>query len=163
MQRSQTAAWAMLALALSACGRGGPSLYRVYGKVIYKGQPATGAAVHFRRDGDTGPEGASFPIGLVDEAGDFRLELEGVGQGAPAGKYKVLVLWPEDVPLSSTSKREASKSGKPAHGSVASADRKGPKSVVDRLKYRYFSHEKPLLKAEVTSGSNQLEPFELKD
>jgi hypothetical protein len=33
----------------------------------------------------------------------------------------------------------------------------------DRLQGRYFDASKPLLKAEVKPGTNQLEPFELSD
>jgi hypothetical protein len=154
-----------LALVLASCGRGGPPLYPVYGKLTHKGQPAVGASVHFRRDGDAGPEGVVFPIGVADESGDFRLEMPDGSVGAPAGKYKVLVLWPEAATVAPPGKSAArpSKSAKGARPTVSSADRNGPQSVVDRLKYRYFSVERPLLEAEVQPQSNQLEPFDLKD
>ncbi len=168
MKRSGRVVLAMpaLALVLASCGRDGPALYPVYGKVTYKGQPAAGAAVHFRRDGDTSPEGVSFPIGVVDEAGEFQLEMSGIGDGAPAGKYKVLIIWSEDAPRPSAAAKaapRASKSSRPATVVVASADRNGSKSVADRLHYRYFNLEKPLLEAEVRAETKRLEPFELKD
>jgi predicted small lipoprotein YifL len=162
MKRSRRAALAILALALASCGRAGPPLYPVRGKVTYKGQPAAGAAVHFRRDGDAGPGGATFPVGIVDEAGDFRLEMPDGASGAPAGRYKVLVLWPEAAKVAPAPTKGA-RPGKSAPETVASADRNGSKSVVDRLKYRYFSVDKPLLEAEVRPESNELQPFVLKD
>ena len=165
MKPSRGAALAILgvALALASCGRGGAPLYPVRGKLTYKGQPAAGASVHFRREGDAdGPQGPVFPIGLVDEAGEFRLEMPDGGAGAPAGAYKVLVLWPEAAAACAAPAKGA-KPRKPAPGTVASADRNGPKSVVDRLKYRYYHLDKPLLEAEVRPESNELPPFELKD
>lgn len=160
---------ALLTTVSTSCSRSGPGFYPVHGKVIYQGQPAKGAAVHFHREGETAEEAANFPIGLVDEEGNFFLEVHGVGQGALPGKYKVLIRWnprkdpdaPAPAPAPAPSPSANKKAKKPAE-SIAE-QRRDPRSATDRLNFRYFHLDKPLLFAEVKPETNNLEPFELKD
>src|SRR5262245_61447417 len=86
------AAWS---LACSSCG-GPEGLHPVYGKVLYKGEPAAGATVYFHREGGIDPAKPVIPSGVVDEEGNYSLSTLDVGRGAPAGKYAVLVMWPRD-------------------------------------------------------------------
>ena len=84
----------VLAATLVSCGRrDGPPLYPVYGKVMYKGQPAVGATIMFRREDPEPNTTPPVPTGLVDEEGAFSLALEDQSAGAPAGKYAVLIQW----------------------------------------------------------------------
>jgi hypothetical protein len=154
----------VLPLLLASCSGTAPGRYPVRGKVTYKGQPATGASVHFRREGETPDEAANFPIGAVDSEGNFELKAEGLGYGALPGKYKVLILWSEE-PNREASDGSASGKSKKARGPVVPVGelRRDPKSVTDRLKFRYFNLQNPLLAAEVRPGTNQLDPFDLKD
>lgn len=142
----------LFSVALHGCGSDG--LAPVTGSATYQGKPATGAAVHFHREGATPEEETNFPMGLVDSEGKFRLETAGVGSGAVPGKYKVLVRW---VP-------EKDANAPPAKGAKHDPDdKKDPKFDSDRLKFRYFRLNQPLLSAEIKPGSNDLNPFELKD
>lgn len=158
---------ACLTILCTSCSRTGPGYYPVYGKVTYQGKPAKGAAVHFHREGETGEESTNFPMGVVDEEGNFFLEVHGVGHGALPGKYKVLIRWnPEKdeanaPPAPSASKTSKRKVKAPVE-SIAER-RRDPKSDTDLFKFRYFKLDKPLLFAEVKPETNNLEPFDLKD
>jgi hypothetical protein len=143
-------------LVILPVGCGSAGLYPVTGSVTYQGKPATGAAVHFHREGATGNDVTSFPIGIVDAEGNYRLETRGVGNGAVPGKYTVLVLWAPEPDLNAP---PVTKTGGPS----PSSKRKDPKSDADRLKFRYFQADKPLLTAEVKPEVNHLNVFELKD
>ncbi len=147
----------VLAMAALPPGCGSAGRYPVTGSVTYQGKPATGASVHFRREGETAEEALAFPTGVVDAEGKFSLEVPGVGPGALPGKYKVLVLWPLEKDLNAPP-TAAKKPGQSAAGS-----RRDPKSDADRLKFRYFKLDTPLLTAEVKPETNTLGAFELKD
>jgi hypothetical protein len=154
---------ALLSMAPGGCGSGG--LASVSGSVTYQGKPAKGASVHFRREGETPEEGANYPIGIVDEEGHFDLEVAGVGWGAIPGRYKVLVRWPpESKDVAAAPVATKNNKRKQAGFAPSAAElRRDPKSSSDRLKFRYFNPEKPLLFAEIKPGTNKLDPFELKD
>ena len=153
---------ALLAMAPAGCGSSG--LATVSGSVTYQGKPAKGATVHFRREGETPQEAANYPIGIVDEEGKFDLEVAGVGWGAVPGKYKVLVRWPpESKEVTAAPAATKNKRTKKGFSPSAAELRRDPKSSSDRLKFRYFNPEKPLLSAEIKPGTNRLDPFELKD
>jgi len=138
----------------------GPSngLNTVRGKVLYKGQPAEGAVVYFHREGG---DNAVIPSGEVDSSGEFRLESGDLGSGATAGKYVVLVEWPEEP---TQQKDEPSKTKKVSAGNKATARRMKLDTIpTDKLKGRYSKIDHALLRAEVKSGVNDLPPFELTD
>src|SRR5208282_23326 len=81
----------------ASCSRSGPALYPVHGTVTYKGQPAEGAIVYFHQQGGSpGSAQSLIPTGFVDSTGKFSLDSGDLGSGAPAGKYAVLVQWPDD-------------------------------------------------------------------
>jgi hypothetical protein len=131
---------------------------------MYQGKPAKGATVHFRREGETPEQAANYPIGVVDEEGKFDLEVAGVGWGAAPGRYKVLVRWPPESKEVGAAPVAAKGKGKQTVSSSSAAElRRDPKSSSDRLKFRYFNPDKPLLFAEIKPGTNKLDPFELKD
>ena len=86
MRRSRVAALMMpvLAVTLASCGRvEGPPLYPVQGKVIFKGQPASGATVLFRREDPEPNTTPLVPTGLVDDEGMFTLAVEQRGRRCP--------------------------------------------------------------------------------
>jgi hypothetical protein len=93
-------------------------------------------------------------MGEVERDGTFQL-VSGDLRGAPPGRYDVRVVWPEG-PLRTHRADLARTVGKPAaRGS------KPELKADDRLKGRYTDPARPRLHAEVKSGSNHLEPFEL--
>jgi hypothetical protein len=76
-------------LCLTSCG-GNPRTYKVQGKVLYENKPAAGAVVTFHRaDGDK----TIMPNGVVKEDGTFELTTFALGDGVPAGDYKVTFFW----------------------------------------------------------------------
>jgi hypothetical protein len=136
------------------CGNSA-GLVPVSGKVLYKGEPASGAVVYFHREGGTDVPGLPIPSGTVEDDGTFSLSSDNLGNGAKPGKYAVLVEWRDRagdgfVPVKTRGKTNLVK---------RSRVRKGP----DRLGGRYFNIGNPLLHAEVSSSWNRLEPFDLKD
>jgi hypothetical protein len=157
------AALAMILASAASCSRSGPGFYPVYGKVTYKGQPATGASVHFHREGATGEEEVNFPIGVVDEAGNYTLAVEGVGSGALPGKYKVLVRWSSVKEPTAPAAPVGGKKSKQRPGESIAEQRRDPKSESDRLNFRYFHLDKPLLFAEVKPETNNIPAFDLED
>ena len=164
-EKSALALVFLLAMAPIGCSSNG--LASVSGSVTYQGKPAKGASVHFHREGETAEEAVNFPIGIVDEDGNYNLETAGVGYGAIPGKYIVLIRWALDKDENSASEATPTSNKKKKTRNVvrrSAADlRRDPATDSDRLKFRYFNRTKPLLRAEIKPGSNKLEPFELKD
>jgi hypothetical protein len=148
--------WLIVASAMGAGGCSNPAgLVPVSGKVLYRGEPATGAVVFFHRQAEPGGASGPIPFGVVEDDGTFSLSTDGLGWGARPGTYTVLVEWRDGkgdglTPVKTNGKTKLVK---------RSRIRSGP----DRLKGRYFDIAKPLLRAEVAAGSNSLPPFELTD
>jgi hypothetical protein len=140
-------------LGFAGCGNP-PGLYPVTGKVLWKGEPASGAVVYFHPEGSGPVTTPAIPSGLVDDDGSFYLTVDNLGNGCPPGKYAVLVEW-----------RDRSGDGVVTVGKGKSTVRKRSKvrSGPDRLKGRYLDIKKPLLHAEVLAQSNPLPPFRLDD
>jgi hypothetical protein len=125
---------AVAALATASCGGGGPKLHPVKGSVLYQDKPAAGATVVFQPVNST-PE-SPMPSGVVGEDGTFTLKTHPHGDGAPSGEYVVLVtLFPPDA-----------------------REMRNPQSL---LPARYGTAAESPLRATVTAGNNQLEPFRL--
>lgn len=131
-----------IAIACTSCSSR-DTLHPVHGRVRVKGEPAAGATVVFHREG---PAGQDLPTGIVDSEGSFTLTTGGK-PGAPAGNYTVTVVWPETKKLTGK---------EPITMGAELVD--GP----DRLRGVYGSPQKSALKAEIKSGKNELDPFELK-
>jgi hypothetical protein len=128
---------AVLTLACASCGNKN-NIYPVSGKVTYKGSPASGATVFFRRQGGD-PMNDHMIMGIVQEDGSFELVCGSLGKGAPPGEYDVLIEW----------KRVTGQSkGRPQHGP-------------DKLKGRYADPKRPLLHATIGAKATNLPPFEI--
>jgi hypothetical protein len=126
-----------LALAAAAgCGRGDSpvAVHPVSGQVRYAGEPAAGVQVFFYpTSAPTVPDIPMNPRAVTGPDGRFTLTTYADGDGAAAGGYQVILLWP------------------PA---------KGGESDTDRLLGWYdVAHSK--LTAQVQAGENKLPPFEL--
>lgn len=130
---------ATLALACASCGNKN-NIYPVSGKVTYKGAPAAGATVFFRRRGGD-PLNEHLIMGIVQEDGFFELVCGSLGKGAYPGEYDVLIEW----------KR------------VIDQRKGGPRHEPDKLKGRYADPKRPRLHAKVRAEANELPPFELTD
>ena len=138
--RARVAALATACFITAGCG--GPNgLYPVSGKVLYHGEPASGATVTFVRKGAADRQQEQTPQGVVHEDGTFTLACPG-GDGAAPGEYAVLVEWKE--------------------GAGKKKGRAPALSAPDRLKQRYMNPAQPLLTATVEAKTNTLPVFDLK-
>ena len=132
-----------LLVASLGCGgqdNGRIEVFPVTGKVLVKGQPAEGASVIFYSQSPA-PEGKTMPVpaGTTDANGDYQLTSYESGDGAPAGEYKVAIIWYEPPPANAV----------------------GVVEQRDRLRGRYASPETSKLTARVEQGGGELPPFEL--
>lgn len=98
MKRNQRLFAFALALFSSAtvmgCGRSGPSLHAVKGKVEVDGKPAEQALIFMHRkerNSLTDP----VPFGTCMADGSFAIETPNVGKGAEEGEYTITVYWPD--------------------------------------------------------------------
>ena len=84
---------ALLAVALASCSKSPekPATYPVSGRVLYEGNPATGAVVILHAIG--GAATGERPRAKADGKGEFTLSTFTKGDGAPAGEYAVTVEW----------------------------------------------------------------------
>jgi hypothetical protein len=129
--------------ALAGCGDGKIKRYPVTCTVHVDGKPAAGAFVIFCPV-DGPPElMRERPAGIADAEGKFLLTTIGGSDGVPAGKFKVLVQWPDGTP----------KQAAPGGPLVAS----GP----DKLHHKYFNLDTTPLTATIEAGTRELPPFEL--
>jgi hypothetical protein len=130
-----------LAFAVSGCRDSGQvAVHPVSGKVMHRGEPAVGAKVVLYAVDRQDPT-IPFPTGVVESDGSFRLTSYQESDGAPAGKFRVAVSWPEPIPAGEN------------------AETFSPR---DRLRDRYSNPEKSGLEVTIVRGENVLEPFELK-
>ncbi len=141
------------------CGNA-PGFYPVSGKVLYKGEPASGAVVYFHRADAPGNARQAIPFGIADENGGFYLSCDGLGGGCPPGQYAVLIEWRGKPAPAAEQPKPAPADGKTKQ---LATNRQMARQGVDRLSGRYFDIAKPLLRAEVLPQTNTLPPFELKD
>lgn len=128
---------------LSGCGSGELPVYSVSGEVRYQGKPADGAEIIFHPQGGSDESKQIRPNGRTDESGKFNLTTYKMGDGAPAGEYKISITLPGPIPGANPKDKSA------AHA--------GP----DLLQGRYAEAEKSGLKATVTTSANQLPTIEL--
>jgi hypothetical protein len=125
-------------LLVSGCGPKG--YYPVTGKVLHKGEPASGALVYFYPEEQKDPLHDQVPQGIVGDDGSFTLSSP-IGQGARPGPYAVLIEWKKD---------EGSLRGR------------GPGwNSPDRFGGRFMNPKSPVFRAEVKPEKNKLPPFEL--
>jgi hypothetical protein len=124
----------------------------VHGKVTYKGQPADGAVVTLQSDGappQTKQGNPIVPMGVAGDDGTFSISCAGLGDGAPAGKYKVLIVW-----------RPSAKS--PAAKLLTAKKRRSsdydPNALMpaDPFAGRYSNPAKPRFTTEIKPESNEL-------
>jgi hypothetical protein len=143
---------------LAGCGTA-PGFYTVQGKVLYKGEPASGAVVYFHEEGVPAAAKSAIPFAIAEQDGTFRLACDGVGEGCRPGKYSVLVEWKGKPGASVNSSPVVAK----VKGTqkVVAINKRMAREGIDQLQGRYFDLSRPLLHAEVLPQSNSLPPFEV--
>ena len=115
-------------------------VYPVSGKVFVGGKPIEGISVIFYGQAPAQEDKRMpVPAGVTDANGEFRLTSYDSGDGAPAGEYKVAVIWNEPPPPNFS----------------------GVFEPRDRLGGRYASPNTSKLTATVPEGGAELPPFQL--
>lgn len=136
--RRVLAAVGLATMAVVGCGEAGPArvpLHRVLGKVLVDGQPEAGVEVRFRPADAPDSLDALVPYGRTDEQGNFVLGTYDPEDGAPAGRYKVTLFWPDRPP--------------------------GPQHPEDRLGGVYATAERTSLEATIREGEQTIPTFEV--
>jgi hypothetical protein len=128
------------------CGPRQARCYPVSGIVTVAGQPAHGAVVTLHPQSNDAALEKLRPHGTVGRDGRFELSCYGRGDGAPAGEYKVTIVW--EVGDASPDNRH-------------SEDPESLPEAPDRLQGRYRAAETTPLRATIVKGENNLEPFAL--
>lgn len=134
-RRLRTLAAILAALALGGCGGDGRvPLFPATGRVLVDGQPAKGVQVRLRPFDRPGDIDALQPFATTGEDGTFRLGTYQDGDGAPAGRYKATLFWPDRPP--------------------------GTSPPTDLLGGRYDDAAQSGLDVTIAEGTNQIEPFQ---
>ena len=120
---------------------GRPRPYQVRGLVLVDGKPAGGAKICFYSDEPWNETWRLAPSGVTDAEGRFTLRTYEPDDGAPAGGYRVTVVWPADPPASATD------------------DEMAPRP--DRLRGAAASPRTSGLTATVPVGGGELTPIEV--
>jgi hypothetical protein len=116
------------------------NVYPVTGKVLVGGQPAEGAIVTFYAASEEMRERkVPPPTATVDASGAFRLSSYEPDDGAPAGEFKVTIVWHEPPPPNAV----------------------GVFAQKDRLLGRYTNPQTSALTARIEQGGGELPPFQL--
>src|SRR5262245_36674275 len=90
--RGSSPAIALAVVLLGGCGDGRAPVYPVTGQVLVKGKPADGAFLVFHPTGEV-EANTPRPYATADAEGNFRLTTYTSGDGAPAGSFRVTVVW----------------------------------------------------------------------
>lgn len=130
----------VLLLLVTGCGDSRQmKVWPVSGRVLVNEKPATGVEVAFYGLDDNNQSVAPFPRAITNERGEFQLTSYENGDGAPAGRYSVTLVWPT------------------SH----STDPETVDESRDRFRGKYASADTSTLTAEVVAGANRDIDFSL--
>jgi hypothetical protein len=110
--------------------------FPVCGELTVNGQPGAGAFIRFHPVTPVGLSKGNKPFARAGADGRFAVTTYDTGDGAPAGEYRVTIIWPEDP------------------------EARGPSP--DRLNGRDAAPEKSELRVTIKEAENTLERWELK-
>lgn len=128
------------AVVLTGCGAGGAGpvqLHPVRGQVIYDEKPAAKVRVYLLPTNPPADVAPPTPHAITAADGSFVVSTYAEGDGAPEGKYQVVLVWKDGVP-----------------GEEGDSDQ-------DKL-LGWYDPTRTTLTAEIKPGSNALAPFKLK-
>lgn len=132
--------WQCILLALFCAGCGPKEqarlpVFTVQGKVMLNGKPAEKIMVVLHPLGELNMQGAPKPNAKTNNDGIYAISTYDAKDGAPAGKYAVLLYW---------FRSEADEDG-----------------ITDRFAGKYSNPLKPVMTVEIHDGENQLKTIEL--
>jgi hypothetical protein len=149
-------------LSVAGCSNQPAGYSRAFGKLSYKGEPAAGALLMFHADGKPQSAELVVPSATVGDDGSFQL-VSPTGDGAPPGKYKVLVSWPADSSAAEASVESKSKTKTTVSSGSSRRKNKLDSMAKDRFKGRYLNVDTPLTTVEVKAEATDLGSLEIKD
>jgi len=138
----QFASIAVATLVIAGCGKSGApweTVYKTSGQLLFKGQPIEGAQLTLYPNDSSAPA-AIRPTATTDNTGKFILSTYRKEDGAPAGDYRVAVIWHPLI---------AGKGGEPSRGP-------------NKLPARYAAADTSALNVRVEKSATNLPPIELK-
>jgi hypothetical protein len=135
--RETTLAWMVLGLLVCiGCGDGKAPTFDVSGRVLVKGKPAQGAFLVFHPK-EAAEKDAPRPYATTNADGEFKLTTYESEDGAPAGGYRVTIVW------------------RPVPKSTIEAEKP------DRLQGRYSNPATSGIEVTIPKETIKLEPFTL--
>jgi hypothetical protein len=128
----------LLALLASGCSKedGKLPMYPAQGQVFFDSKPAHGAVIWLHPSYGADPS-VPKPHGRVDKDGKFRLGTYSSDDGAPAGRYRIIIFW---------------------KGATKRGDEDGENLLPDRYQ---SLEDSGLPVVEIKAGDNQLPPLHL--
>lgn len=127
---------------------------QVKGRVTYRGQGVSKATVVFIPSDDAVEKAKKMrPYAYADNDGNFEIGTYKEGDGAPPGKYRVIILVAGTAPATGGKDRPAGEP-EPTPGKTL--------SIPPTLNQKYSTPETSGLQVTVENGENNLPPFELK-
>lgn len=75
-------------------------VYKISGTVLVDGQPAEGVQITLHDDAGVDTSDPTFSSGFTDANGKVVISTHAQGDGAPAGNYRVTLMWGQVNPLS---------------------------------------------------------------
>ncbi len=140
-------------IGLSVCflvGCDNPPLHPAKGMVLVDGVPAEGVIVLLNPVASEGqPASTVTPTGRTDSKGSYDLSSKRAADGAPAGAYRITLVWPEpDAQGASPSKGVF---GPPRRNDIAK----------DRFEGRYADPDESEWTVTIVEGQNDLPPIEI--
>lgn len=135
-------------VATAGCGDGRFTVQPVSGRVLVRGEPAPGAVVIFYPQSDDPERQKLRPHAETDSEGEFQATTYLQGDGAPAGDYRVAVVWNGWAQA-------------PQSPGAPEDDESKTSRVVDRLGGRYKDPDASGLEVTIARGKNELPAFEL--
>ncbi len=160
-RRTGVARVVLLAASMVVAGCGGPppGHSRAFGKLVHKGEPAAGAFLMLHPESAKPGAEAVTASATVGDDGTFEV-VSRAGDGAPAGRYKVLVAWPTEEGQAPRPEASGSKPGKTSRkkGGAATTRRNNKPGAMDldRFQGRYASDESPLTVVEIKAEPTDL-------
>jgi hypothetical protein len=163
MRRLTRALLLPAAIVLLAAGCSKSSVGTVKGKVLYNGEPLSGADLRFKPESDLSQGEFGGP---TNADGTFEIKIgKGTGQNAKPGRYVVLItkgatmgMPPADATMSEEERVKALMDmgpGRPAGGASGTA------SSIGILPEKYARTSSTPFKVDISEGMNDLNPFVL--